>query len=469
MRMPGISGTVLLTVSQLLLACSKPVDLPAPNLENADPMVAEFIELVTAAVANNPNSVDAWNDLGRTYYANGFPEEANVAFTESLEREPAQARTLYLRGLARRNMYELDESLADMEAALKQMPNVPHLRWRAAWVAMELGELNRARALIDSAIELAPDDRNAQRVSARIHLEAGTPKQGLALLEPLLEKNPSDQHVLWLRTRLLRSAGRDEEAKELADIVDTETPVYSDPWAQWAMKRKTGQATESRRVLNLSAGGNLDVAAQILDRLERHFPDTRSIQLLRGIMIRRRGNSEQSLLYFESLCAEHPDWAGPRQQIATTLLARERGNVRLSREELSRVQEVLEEAVELKPDMTSARAQLAASLASEQQWERVADNLKVCVEQQPLVLAHRINLAAALLQTGRPAESMVVLDESLRLLRKNPVQAILIRIRALIKLDRNEEAEAVLELLRQKSPQHPSIRQIELSLGKQGP
>jgi len=469
MRILGITRASLLVVPLLILACSKPVDLPVTNLENSDPMVAGFIESTSRAVVNNPGSVDAWNDLGRTYYANGFPEEASTVFTESLRLDPNQARTLYLRGLARRNLYLLEDSLADIEAALKQMPNIPHLSWRAAWIAMELGELARARALVDSAIELAPDDQNSLRVSARLHLETGTPGEGLDLLEPLLEQNPADRDVLWLRVRLLRSAGRHEEAKRLADVVGTKSPVYSDPWALWAMTRKTGQTVETRRVLNLSAKGNLKAATQILNRLERHFPDVRGIELLRGILIRRRGDSEESLLHFESLCSEYPDWAAPHQQIATTLLARKMGGVQLSIEEESRLREVLEEAVELNPDLTTARAQLAAALASDQQWEGVAENLEVCVEQQPLEIAHRINLAAALLQSDKPGESLGILDDSLFLMRDIPVQAMIIRIRALIKLERTEEAEVVLELFRQNFPGHPSIPRLELSLGNQGP
>lgn len=469
MRMLGISRAPVLMAPLLILACSKPVDLPATNLDNADPMVAEIIETTSRAVRNNPGSVDAWNDLGRTYYANGFPEESVYAFTQSLGLDPTQTRALYMRGLAWRNLYQLEESLADIEAALRLMPNVPHLSWRAAWIAMELGKLERARALVNGAIELAPDNQAAIRVSARLHLESGTPGVGLELLEPLLEKNPSGRDVLWLKVRLLRATGRNEEARQLAEVVGTETPVYSDPWGLWAMTRKTGQTAETRRVLNLSAAGKLEPATKICDRLEWHFPDLRGVQLLRGILMRRGGDSEGSLFHFEALCTEYPDWAAPRQQVATTLVARKRGGVTLSVEEVARLREALEEAVELNPELTTARAQLAAALATQQQWDRVTKNLEACVEQQPLEIAHRINLAAAFLQSGRPEEGLVMLDSSIFLMPRIPVQAMIIRVRALIKLERAEEAESVLEVLRQKFPGHPSIRQLELTVESQEP
>ena len=188
--------------------------------------MADIVQRSLRQVEQNPTSIAAWNDLGRALYANGFPAEADIALSRSLEWNASQPKVWYLRGMVRREQYDLVGAIDDFAAAMKLDVTSPHLRWRAAWVAMENSDLPQAVELADEAMRLAPNDRNARRVRARLYLESDTPEKGVAMLGPLRQQNPADRDVLWLFARLMRASGQGAEAKQWADAAGTkEAPL----------------------------------------------------------------------------------------------------------------------------------------------------------------------------------------------------------------------------------------------------
>ena len=450
-------------------ACSKPVEPPSPNLQEVDPMVAESIRSSTAAVTGNPDSIGAWDNLGRTFFANGFPDMAILAFDQSIELNPFRPLPLYLRGLCKMDIYDMPGASVDLDAAIALSPDQPHLHWRAAWVAMESGNLPRAVVLADAALALAPDDYNSIRVRSRVHLATGETESGIQLLEPLLKKRPGDKHVLWLFARLLRAAGRVEEAKVYADAAGASVPVYSDPWAQWALQRKTGRTKEIRSAMELVSGGKIDVAQSRISRLKNYYPDDRDITLIEGIILSKQGRRLEALGVFETLAELHPNWASPRHRTALALIGDKTNLSSLSSETLSRIRVLLEVVVELDPNMTNARGQLTQLLARNKEWEAVREHLETCIQQQPMAVLHRVNLAAALFQLQKADEALEVLDETSLLFKRETVQSLAIRSDALISLGRMEDARATLHQLQNQSPGHPAIRRLEAALGDPQP
>ena len=456
----------LLGLAISVLSCSKSVDLPSPDLSTADPLVADIVQRSLRKVEANPASPTAWNDLGRACYANGFPAEADVAFSRSLELEASQPKVWYLRGMVRRDEYDLPGSLADFTTAMKLDATSPHLRWRAAWVAMENSELPRAVELADEAMRLAPNDRNARRVRARLYLESDTPEKGVALLEPLRQKNPSDRDVLWLLSRLMRASGQGAAAKQWADAAGTNTPLYSDPWVQWAMAFKANPRMQSRRVLTMIGQGNLAGADKALRRFVSFYPDDRNGLLLEGLMLARKGLPDAAIEHFEQLAVTYPDWAAPWQQLGMLRMRPAAGARAPSQAALSAAITDFTKAIELDADLTTARATLAQAHAMARQWGPAIEQFEVCVEAEPLVRPHRTNLAVAFLQSGRGDKALAVLDAADVMLGDPPPPALATRARAEIKRGDLDAAQAALVRLVEVAPQHPSIPKIRAALQK---
>ena len=456
---------ILLLIPVLGSGCERHIDPPEPQYDQLDPLVAELIETSTATVREHPGSPEAWDDLGMAYFANGLSDLAIQAFDASIELNPFRPQSQYLRGLCKMDTFDMPGALVDLQSAVLLAPNEPHPRWRAAWVAMESGNLPVAIDLSDAALEIAPDDSNSIRVRSRLYLASAEPEAGIQLLLPLVEKKGEDKHVLWLYARLLRAAGRVEEAKIYAEAAGTSTPVYSDPWAEVALQRKTGRTKELRFVLQLIASDRVDVAEDRLSRLRRYFPDDRDVVLIEGIILSRRGGLLDALDVFEQLSEQSPDWASPRHRAAVALIGENKDLSGLSSQTLEQAQALLEEVVELDPTMTKARAQLTQILVKQGEWDGVRDHLEICIEQQPLSPVHRSNLAAALLKLGRGDECLGVLDDTRDLFRKESVRSLVIRIDALVSLGRLEEAKVVFRQLSGQVPNHPAIRRLQPAFG----
>jgi tetratricopeptide (TPR) repeat protein len=456
----------LLVVATTVVSCGQSVDVPRPDVSAADPLVADIVQRSIRKVENNPTSPAAWNDLGRACYANRFPAEADAALSRSLEWDASQPMVWYLRGMVRRDEYDLSGALDDFTAAMELDATSPHLRWRAAWVAMEHSDLPRAVDLADEAIRLAPTDRNAIRVRARLYLESETPEKGITLLEPLLQKNPADRDVLWLLVRLMRASGQAAEAKQWSDAAGNATPLYSDPWVQWAMAFKANPRMQSRRVLTMLEQGNLAGADKALKRFVSFYPDDPNGPLLEGIMLLKKGLPDMAEKHFEQLAAAEPDWAAPWQQLGMLRMRPRVGSTRPTKAALSAAIADLSKAIELDAQLTSARAVLGQALAMARQWGPAVAQFELCVESEPLVRSHRTNVAVALVQSGRADEAVAVLDAADAMLGDPPPAALAIRVRAEIKRGHLEAAEAALVRLVEVAPRHPSIPKIHAALQK---
>ena len=456
----------LFGLAAVLWSCSEPANLPRPDLTTADPLVADIVQRSLRQVEQNPTSIAAWNDLGRALYANGFPAEADVALSRSLEWDASQSKVWYLRGMVRREQYDLVGAIDDFAAAMKLDATSPHLRWRAAWVAMENSDLPQAVELADEAMRLAPNDRNARRVRARLYLESDTPEKGVAMLGPLRQQNPADRDVLWLLARLMRASGQGAEAKQWADAAGTKKPLYSDPWVQWAMAFKANPRLQSRRVLTMLGQGNLAGADKALKRFLNFYPDDRNGPLLEGLMLARKGLPDAAVEHFKQLAVTYPDWAAPWQQLGMLRMRPAPGARGPSQAALSAAITDFTKAIELDADLTAARAALGQAHAMGRQWGPAIKQFEVCIEAEPLTRPHRTYLAVALLHSGRGDEAVAVLDSADAMLGDPPPPALATRARAEIKRGDLDAAQAALVRLVEVAPQHPSIPKIRAALQK---
>lgn len=453
----------LLVLIMALLSCGGSVDLPAPDLSSADPLVVDIVQRSMQRV-RQLGTPEAWNDLGRACYANGFAAEADEAFTQSLRLHPEQPKALYLRGMVRRDAFDLAGCLADFEAAMELDSQSTHLRWRAAWVAMESGDLPRAIEFADAAIRHSPEDRNARRVRARLYLESDTPENGVALLEPLRAANPADRDVLWLLTRLMRATGRAAEAKELSAAAGTATPLYSDPWVQWAMSFKANPRMQSKRVLAMLAEGKLGTARKALDRFQAFYPDEPNGVLLEGMLLAASGKPDDAIQVFEQLAIDEPEWSAPWQQLG--MLRLRVGSKDAAADPQARVAAIadLNRALERDADLSAARAVVARLHAMNREWGPAAVHFAKCVETAPLEQSHRINLAVALFQLGRSDEAVAVLDQADVMFPEPSPSALATRARAELSRGNLAGAQSALVRLIELAPKHPAIPKIRSQL-----
>jgi tetratricopeptide (TPR) repeat protein len=289
------------------------------------------------------------------------------------------------------------------------------------------------------------------------------------MLDQLLKRASTDRDVLWLQARLLRAAGEEDRAKQVAAIAGTATPVYGDPWTQWAMGFKSNKRVETRRFIQRVEQGQLAEAAQVLANFNAHYPDDRDGLLLGTILLARQGNKQAAITGYEALIKAHPDWASPLQQLGILLLTRERGGPPPSKDAIAQAIDYLSRAIAIDEELTTARGWLARAQSISRFWAPAIDNYHTCIKAQPLDRAHRTNLASALVQYGQPEQALVILDTADALLGEPTPSALAARARAEFKRGRLDNAEAALLRLSRLAPRHPAIRQLRAAMERAGP
>jgi tetratricopeptide (TPR) repeat protein len=440
-----------------------PVDVAVPDLTKADPLVEAAVVRAADHVAASGGGPEAWAEYGRVLYGNGFNEDALQAFSNSIAVDPAQPRVVYVRSLVHRANFDREAALADAVRAIELAgPELTadqvHLLWRAAWMAMEAAEFERAAAMLDRAAATAPGDVNTQRVRARLHLELGQAEEGLAALAPLIRADPGNSDLKWLQSRLLRAAGRAEEAQTAATGSSERTPVYTDPWAVWAMGRKTGIGVERDRALRLAGAGRHHEARRILQTLKDVEADPRTVGFLEARLRLARGERGSAAAALTRLVEEYPDWAPPHHELGRVMLARPAGGGRPPDVDVDRAVTLLERSVELDPSSAIARFTLAQAYAARRRFGEAVSELQACIELVPANRAWHSALAASQLSGGDPEAALRTIDLAEGIFGGDePVQALVVRVRASSRLGDKIAAADALARLQVAAPNHPAL------------
>jgi tetratricopeptide (TPR) repeat protein len=184
---------------------------PAPP-EAIDPVARAIIEIRAAKVAENPTSRATWMAYGDACLANLWPEEAAIAYGESLRDaatlDPVLAAKVRWR-LARalHDAGQADAADAEAVAALAAIPD-----FKDGWVTLaswrlDRGELDAADEALAKA-ESAPPMRRAM-VSVQLDLQQGRTDAARATVDDLLTRGVQDRTINRLAVAVGRAQGDD--------------------------------------------------------------------------------------------------------------------------------------------------------------------------------------------------------------------------------------------------------------------
>jgi tetratricopeptide (TPR) repeat protein len=115
-------------------------------------------EAARQALVLAPKSANAWNLLGGALFHTGRAQEAEAAFTNSLETEPEDTGVLVNRGDSRRAQNKFAPALADVKSALALDRNFAPAHRLNAILMYEAKDLRAASAAFARANELTPLD-----------------------------------------------------------------------------------------------------------------------------------------------------------------------------------------------------------------------------------------------------------------------------------------------------------------------
>jgi tetratricopeptide (TPR) repeat protein len=156
--------------------------LPPPVVESAKPQPAEAnfavqgmeyfqagkyqdaVKALRHAVVDDPRNGNLLALTGQALFASGSHNEAAGALQQSLATTPESEWVGASAKMARLAPAEASESL---RKAIEKDPNVPALRFVAAYQAFGQGEYKQAQTHLDALLKVAPDDPVAKKLQAQ--------------------------------------------------------------------------------------------------------------------------------------------------------------------------------------------------------------------------------------------------------------------------------------------------------------
>ncbi len=134
-------------------------------------------------------------------------DQAQLRADMILQRQPDDARALWLRGRARVEMQQEDLARDDLEHAVKGAPNAFEIRRTWADVLHQLGYVREAIAQYELLLRREPNDEHASLALAHCYEEDARLSAAIELLDDLLVRQPKSVAGLVERGRLALRAG----------------------------------------------------------------------------------------------------------------------------------------------------------------------------------------------------------------------------------------------------------------------
>ena len=354
----------------LLVGCGEATRLPEPprpELSQAYPEVAEFLQGRLADVRSKPQSADAWGQYAMALDAHEYHSEAIACYEVATRLAPERMRWKYLLSLRFRE--QEPEKAAEL---LKQVAQ------------SERPSLAALIRYADLLAELQRSDEHEQ------------------LLTRAEQKYPRHPAVLWRRARLRFEAGKKQEALDLLGAIEGR---YSEPTAlkQRILAEVSADKPQHSSVTSDLPGTDIEVEDKDLAAVA----NSRRDPLWRGRIAAERANAgdQQSLGTLTSLVAKHPDLDDNRLLLAIVL--QKLGDV-------SEARRVLLDGVSIDPGNQRFLGELGAMSILESNWPDAEEWLRKLLKHHPESVDGRSDLAYVLEQLNRRDEATELLNQALQ-------------------------------------------------------
>ncbi len=290
-----------------------------------------------AAVAIDPESIDAQANLGVLLFFQGKPADSIPHFRAALERQPGLAKIQGLLGMAESRTLDFADARKDMEAAFPLISD-PRFQLQLGLELVSLntqsGDLDKAAAVVSQLRKANPDNPELLYAAYRTYSDlAGESMLALSLAAP----DSAQMHQLLAHEDT-------RQGNTLGAVAQYRKAIAIDP-------HLPGIHFELAELLNTSTDEAVKKEAEQEYRaaLRENPQDEKSILRLAQIEA-QKGNREQSFQEYTRAAALQPADAEAKLGLAKTLIDMNQPDKALP---------LLEDAVKLEPTNATAHYRLA--------------------------------------------------------------------------------------------------------------
>jgi tetratricopeptide (TPR) repeat protein len=379
------------------------------------------------AIDVDPDHVPAVANLGRMYVFAGAPERALETIKTAIEKNPKDPELLTVRGAARIQQQDREGALADAQAAVAVAPNNENAVALLASIHRQSGELKLAAEVIQGALKANPKSVDLRQVLAAIYSEAREPELAEQQMRDVVALRPEQRALRYQLALFLARNNKIEAAEKVFEEAIAQEPDAVEPRLAY--------------IEFLAAQGAADRAEKTLRGYISKYPQELDLQLGLGALQQREGRNDAAIATYEALIAaderDRPASLAARNRIAAIRLAAGRSD-----DASKLVDEVLKlnardnDALVLRSNILLARGDAAGAIADLRTVLRdqptavpllrslarahiandepalAEENLRAAREVAPADVQVRLDLAQLLAQTGRAAQAVTLLEET---------------------------------------------------------
>lgn len=376
-------GAVLVAVGGFFVWRSRTApELPAIDLNGADPALVAAIDAARREVSDDPRSGTAWGNLGSVLAANGYTEQAATCFGHAARFDSDNPRWPCLHAIQYLNAGNPRDAIPRLKAAIAVAPKREERATLLFWLAtvqIDKGDLDDAG---DSLSEMAKIDPESPRL---------TFTRGLLLV--------GRGEIPAAREQFKRVAEHPSARKRVCEML----ALYSDG-DRASQQEQCGRLPPDQSWPNPWMADLMRLRVKRTDRLEIYWD------------LERSGRAAEARNYLEQLATSSPD-----AEVCTLL-----GVSRFTAGEYPAAAEMLKSALAFDHRIAKANLILGAALLEigEKRHkepggaEAAAESFREAIKAEDRALALQANLANAHSIRGRAFRHLGKTDEALQAFRE---------------------------------------------------
>ena len=397
----------------------------------------EAAEFYQGAVDADPGDNPARASLAKVFVLAGAPTRALELISPGLLDHPDDPDLLAARAAARHELKVENEAREDAERAVALAPTNENAVAVLSALALRAGDSQHAISLVTSAVEKAPDSVELRRILIGVYLEVGEPRKAEEQMRQIIALEPNEMRPrMDLAVQFLRDHELDQAQRVLEQAVHDLS--HQDAAKLALVEFVTTQRSPSQ-------------GEEILRDFVARDPDDEDLRLALGLAVQRTGAKQQAMAIYREVIRR--DGLGPKGLAARDRIAAMEISAGHTEVAAKLIEEVLSESPR-DDDALIMRANLA--LARNDSGDAIADFRAVLRDQPKSVVLQR-SLARAYIAKGEPA----LAEETLRSVLAAGVEDTGLRTdlaQVLLQTDRPAQAVVLLEDSVQKAPQDPQVR-----------
>jgi tetratricopeptide (TPR) repeat protein len=404
-----------------------PPEVPAVVV---DPAVRSALTEAREAVLAQPQSGQAWGNLGLTFRAHNLNPESNACFAVAARLDPKNPRWPYLIGVSNL-LLAPDDAVPHLRTAYELAVEPEHrslTRLRLAEALLDRNDLDGAARLFTEEQEKNPRNPRAYFGLGAVAAARGDHRAAVAALVRAADTPFAHRKAAALLAASYRQLGDDtasERFERAAARGGADLP-WPDPFLTEYTGRAVGRRARMTRAEEFEAKGQLADAVAVLEDVVQTDPDDQAVVSL-GINLAKLGRYDRAERVLRTVVARAPDHASAHYFLGIALYMQAAdawvGDRARAKPQFEEAVRELRRAAALKPDNGLAHLYAGLALKYLGDLPGALAECRSAVEVAPNLADTHLGVGEVLVAMDKPAEAVPHIETAARLSAPNDMRA----------------------------------------------